>query len=206
MARAMPPSEKIRCGPAFIGAECTGSAAVTQNLRWLEEPAPREQEGESTNVDLSESLLFHATETVAEQFTHSPAIIRRMRLIVSQRLSKTRVTKRANHRRSHIVATDIRDAFLSYQIPSDEALQQAFQPTEKDCAVQHTATVRSKLGLSFATWRRWPLRKRKSRLANCRWQTACVVSAAPAAASRLRPVWTNSQLLSHLVAEASLPM
>ncbi len=30
--------------------------------------------------------------------------------------------------RSHIVATDIRAALLDYQIPSDEALQQAFEP------------------------------------------------------------------------------
>jgi hypothetical protein len=29
--------------------------------------------------------------------------------------------------RSHVVATDIRAALLDYQIPSDEALQQAFQ-------------------------------------------------------------------------------
>jgi hypothetical protein len=29
--------------------------------------------------------------------------------------------------RSHIVATDIRDALLNYQIPSDEAMQQAFE-------------------------------------------------------------------------------
>jgi hypothetical protein len=33
--------------------------------------------------------------------------------------------------RSQILATDIRAALLVYQIPSDEALQQAFQPTEK---------------------------------------------------------------------------
>lgn len=33
--------------------------------------------------------------------------------------------------RSHIVAMDIRTALLDYQIPSDEALQQAFQPAEK---------------------------------------------------------------------------
>jgi hypothetical protein len=31
------------------------------------------------------------------------------------------------HGRSHIVVTDIRDAILNYQIPSDEALQNAFQ-------------------------------------------------------------------------------
>jgi len=33
--------------------------------------------------------------------------------------------------RSHIVAMDIRTALLDYQIPSDEAQQQAFQPAEK---------------------------------------------------------------------------
>jgi hypothetical protein len=33
--------------------------------------------------------------------------------------------------RSYIVATDIRAALLDYQIPSDEALQQAFQPSER---------------------------------------------------------------------------
>jgi hypothetical protein len=32
--------------------------------------------------------------------------------------------------RSHVVATDIRAALLDYQIPSDEALQQAFQPDQ----------------------------------------------------------------------------
>jgi hypothetical protein len=30
--------------------------------------------------------------------------------------------------RAHVVATDIRTALLDYQIPSDEALQNAFQP------------------------------------------------------------------------------
>jgi len=35
------------------------------------------------------------------------------------------------HGRSHIVATDIRTALLDYQIPSDEALQQIFQPVGK---------------------------------------------------------------------------
>jgi hypothetical protein len=33
--------------------------------------------------------------------------------------------------RSHIAATDIRDALLDYQIPSDEAMQQAFEPSER---------------------------------------------------------------------------
>jgi hypothetical protein len=35
--------------------------------------------------------------------------------------------------RSHIVATDIRDAPLNYQIPSDEALQTAFQSNKSLC-------------------------------------------------------------------------
>src|SRR5713101_8019482 len=35
------------------------------------------------------------------------------------------------HGRSQILATDIRSALFDYQIPSDEALQQAFHPTEK---------------------------------------------------------------------------
>jgi len=35
------------------------------------------------------------------------------------------------HGRSQILATDIRAALLDYQIPSDEALQRAFEPTEK---------------------------------------------------------------------------
>ena len=35
------------------------------------------------------------------------------------------------HGRSHIVATDIRDALLNYQIPSDEAIQQAFETPER---------------------------------------------------------------------------
>jgi hypothetical protein len=34
------------------------------------------------------------------------------------------------HGRSHIVATDIRTALLDYQIPSDEAMQQAFETSE----------------------------------------------------------------------------
>jgi hypothetical protein len=33
--------------------------------------------------------------------------------------------------RGHVIATDIRTALLDYQIPSDEALQQAFQPIER---------------------------------------------------------------------------
>ena len=35
------------------------------------------------------------------------------------------------HDGSHVLATDIRAALFDFQIPSDEALQQAFQPTEK---------------------------------------------------------------------------
>src|ERR1700738_3921583 len=33
--------------------------------------------------------------------------------------------------RSHGVATDIRAALLDYQIPSDEAVREVFEPTEK---------------------------------------------------------------------------
>lgn len=35
------------------------------------------------------------------------------------------------HGRSNVLATDIRTALLDYQIPSDEALRQAFEPAEK---------------------------------------------------------------------------
>ena len=35
------------------------------------------------------------------------------------------------HGRSNVLATDIRTALLDYQIPSDEALQQAFEPIQK---------------------------------------------------------------------------
>src|SRR5216684_6415639 len=42
------------------------------------------------------------------------------------------------HGRSNVLATDIRTALLDYQIPSDEALRESFQPTEKlrELAVQ----------------------------------------------------------------------
>ncbi len=42
------------------------------------------------------------------------------------------------HGRSNVLATDIRTALLDYQIPSDEALQQAFELIQKgrELAVQ----------------------------------------------------------------------
>ena len=45
--------------------------------------------------------------------------------------------------RSHLVATDIRTALLDYQIPSDEALQSAFQIDQP--SVRSTVTLRSRI-------------------------------------------------------------
>ena len=51
------------------------------------------------------------------------------------------------HSRSQILATDIRAAILDYQIPSDEALQQAFEPLEK----RRTPMTQIISGSSFVT-------------------------------------------------------
>jgi hypothetical protein len=58
-------------------------------------------------------------------------------------VSKKPVTKLARLGDSYVVATDIRTALLDYQIPSDEALQQAFQLMEKrqEVAIQATGTA-----------------------------------------------------------------
>ncbi len=45
--------------------------------------------------------------------------------------------------RSHLVATDIRTALLDYQIPSDEALQSAFQTNQP--SVRPATTLRSRI-------------------------------------------------------------
>ncbi len=45
--------------------------------------------------------------------------------------------------RSHLVATDIRTALLDYQIPSDEALQSAFQPDQP--SVRPALTLQSRI-------------------------------------------------------------
>ncbi|MGI8480687.1 MAG: AAA family ATPase [Chthoniobacterales bacterium] len=47
--------------------------------------------------------------------------------------------------RSHLVATDIHNAILGYQIPSDEALQQAFRSGEKQRTVGFPITADSNL-------------------------------------------------------------
>jgi hypothetical protein len=48
------------------------------------------------------------------------------------------------HGRSHVLATDIRTALLDYQIPSDEALQQAFEkPTRAAREIQVPSGVRN---------------------------------------------------------------
>ena len=55
------------------------------------------------------------------------ALTSKMRLpAVAKTVEEARYQAR-QHGRPHIVATDIRDALLNYQIPSDEALQSAFQ-------------------------------------------------------------------------------
>jgi hypothetical protein len=46
--------------------------------------------------------------------------------------------------RSYVVATDIRTALLDYQIPSDEALQRAFQSDQP--SVRPAATLQSSIG------------------------------------------------------------
>ena len=45
--------------------------------------------------------------------------------------------------RSYVIATDIRTALLDYQIPSDEALQNAFQSDQP--SVRPTVTLRSRI-------------------------------------------------------------
>ena len=49
----------------------------------------------------------------------------------SPRENAGRSSPGAMHGRSNVLATDIRTALLDYQIPSDEALQQAFEPIQK---------------------------------------------------------------------------
>jgi hypothetical protein len=59
------------------------------------------------------------------------ALTCKMRLpAVSNTIEEARYQAR-RHGRSNVLAIDIRTALLDYQIPSDEALQQAFEPTEK---------------------------------------------------------------------------
>jgi hypothetical protein len=55
----------------------------------------------------------------------------KMRLpAVSNTIEEARYQAR-RHGRSNVLATDIRTALLDYQIPSDEALQQAFESIQK---------------------------------------------------------------------------
>jgi len=66
------------------------------------------------------------------------ALTCKMRLpAVSNTIEEARYQAR-RHGRSNVLATDIRTALLDYQIPSDEALRESFQPTEKlrELAVQ----------------------------------------------------------------------
>jgi hypothetical protein len=59
------------------------------------------------------------------------ALTCKMRLpAVSNTIEEARYQAR-RHGRSNVLATDIRTALLDYQIPSDEALQQAFEPIQK---------------------------------------------------------------------------
>jgi hypothetical protein len=59
------------------------------------------------------------------------ALTRKMRLpAVANTVEEARYQAR-QHGRSQILATDIRASLFDYQIPSDEALQRAFQPVEK---------------------------------------------------------------------------
>jgi hypothetical protein len=44
--------------------------------------------------------------------------------------------------RSYIVATPIRTALLDYQIPSDEALKQAFEPIRERCRLNRELSSR----------------------------------------------------------------
>lgn len=59
------------------------------------------------------------------------ALTCKMRLpAVAATVEEARSEARKNGR-SQVVATDIRDALLNYQIPSDEAMQQAFDAPER---------------------------------------------------------------------------
>ena len=59
------------------------------------------------------------------------ALTCKMRLpAVSNTIEEARYQAR-KHGRSRVLATDIRAALFDYQIPSDEALQQAFEPIQK---------------------------------------------------------------------------
>jgi hypothetical protein len=59
------------------------------------------------------------------------ALTCKMRLpAVANTIEEARYQAR-KHNRSNILATDIRAALFDYQIPSDQALQQAFEPVKK---------------------------------------------------------------------------
>ena len=76
------------------------------------------------------------------------ALTCKMRLpAVANTIEEARYQAR-KHGRSHVLATDIRTALLDYQIPSDEALQQAFQPAAKRRELT-TQTVRGSVVLAL---------------------------------------------------------
>jgi hypothetical protein len=62
---------------------------------------------------------------------------------VAATVEEARFQARKN-RRSRVVATDIRTALFDYQIPSDEALQNAFQSDQP--SVRPAVTLQSRIG------------------------------------------------------------
>jgi energy-coupling factor transporter ATP-binding protein EcfA2 len=77
------------------------------------------------------------------------ALTCKMRLpAVAATIEEARYQARKNGR-SYIVATDIRTALLDYQIPSDEALQQAFEPIRERRRLKGDNVVESRLAASL---------------------------------------------------------
>src|SRR6266571_1213312 len=77
------------------------------------------------------------------------ALTSKMRLpAVAATVEEARYQARKNGR-SYIVATDIRTALLDYQIPSDEALQQAFEPIREHRRPNGDNVAESRLAASL---------------------------------------------------------
>ena len=93
-------------------------AAKLLAMRWSSQEEQWNGPGPAANPDVIKIVVGYALTC-------------KMRLpAVANTVEEARYQAR-KHGRSHVLATDIRTALLDYQIPSDEALHQAFQPVEK---------------------------------------------------------------------------
>jgi hypothetical protein len=83
------------------------------------------------------------------------ALTCKMRLpAVAETIQEARYQARKNGR-SQIAATDIRSALLDYRIPSDEALQQAFEPAaRRSTSREETPPYTRKLRMNSVVQRR----------------------------------------------------